>query len=592
MDLHRQEVRRRAVSGVWVAILGVLMLSFVGLAIDTSFYVYTAQQLQNAADGAALGAAHLVRDGMIEANDRAIQIAAANIAANDPVLLAANYENNLEDPDIELGNWDRETGVFTSFDPANPPPPPGPFDEPFADRPNAVRVSARRTEGSLGGQLPLLFGPVVGVSTTEVSRSAIAMSGGGTGAGLITLAPDGSCSLRFNGNNDLIIDSAPGYEGEAVMQVNSSDPCAVCGSGSSLTIQADEMNVVGHTCFNGNPTLNVDIQEEQPYVDDPLASLLPPTWDPSLDLGCVPCGRACNSGPLENRGCLADADCPPNEGDCTPVDCPPLAVCNTATTCVGGDTPGVPCTGNAECPNGVCSTPLCAGGPNAGLACLADTDCPPNDGDCTPVVCPALATCTKTGITACEGGSNDDLMCQTDADCPGGGICVLSDHVTLDPGYYSGGFRVTSSGTTLTLNPGVYVVDNVDGGVTSGFYINGGNIIAHEVMIYATGDSVVYLGGNGTVDITPSSDENDPYWGISIFQARDNDNDATIIGTSDMNLEGTYYYPYAELELGGTGIALGNQLVAWDMWIHGNGTFTINYDGRFKAPGFKVFLVH
>ncbi len=72
---------------------------------------------------------------------------------------------------------------------------------------------------------------------------------------------------------------------------------------------------------------------------------------------------------------------------------------------------------------------------------------------------------------------------------------------------------------------------------------------------------------------------------------RDNTNPATIIGSNTMILEGSYYFPVAPLEIGGTGIALGNQMIAWTTWIHGNGEFTIEYDGRFPVPGARVFLV-
>jgi hypothetical protein len=78
---------------------------------------------------------------------------------------------------------------------------------------------------------------------------------------------------------------------------------------------------------------------------------------------------------------------------------------------------------------------------------------------------------------------------------------------------------------------------------------------------------------------------------VRIFQARDNSNESTIIGTSDMNLERTYYFPAGPLEIGGEGIAMGNQMISWDLWIHGTGEFTIQYDGRFPAPGSSVFIV-
>jgi len=526
MNLPKRE-RRRAVAGVWFAGFGLTMTLFVGLAIDTSFYVYSAQQLQNIADASSLAGAIVVRDGLAGdirdpitiANDWAMATAKANTAADQTpddadsfFKLEPNYDNNLPDPDIEAGNWDRATGIFTPFDPNNPPPPPGPFDPPLSNLPNAVRVVARKTTTSTANPpLSLLFGPIAGVDTADVERSAVAMIGGGKGAGLIVLNPNKRCSLRLGGNVNLLISGAP--NGDAGIQVNSDDKCAACGGGS-VNIQAGEMNVVGAACFNGNNNqLDVDIYENRPYVDDPLINLPDPAWNPALDLGCVPCGQACSGGVSAGQACESDADC---------------------------------------APDGLCDGPV---------------------------------------ITACAGGDNDDLMCSTDADCPGGN-CIQSNTVTLNEGYYSGGFRVTSSNTTLTLNPGVYVVDNVDGGPPSGLVVNGGNLTANQVMFFVIGNGVVDLGGNGNITITPSSNLNNTYWGISIFQARNNDNQAEIEGTANMNLQGTYYFPAARLVIRGTPLALGNQIIAWEVLMRGNSQFVIDYDGRFLLPGFDVMLVH
>ena len=171
-----------------------------------------------------------------------------------------------------------------------------------------------------------------------------------------------------------------------------------------------------------------------------------------------------------------------------------------------------------------------------------------------------------------------------------GSINNASGSGTYPPGYYSGGIRMTNANLNVVLQPGIYIVDGI-GGATRGLYVNGGTLTALEVMFYVIGEGEVYLGGNAVITITPSNDETDPYWGISIFQARDNTNPATIIGSNTMNLEGSYYFPVAALEIGGNGIALGNQMIAWTAWIHGTGEFTIAFDGRFPVPGSRVFLV-
>ena len=157
------------------------------------------------------------------------------------------------------------------------------------------------------------------------------------------------------------------------------------------------------------------------------------------------------------------------------------------------------------------------------------------------------------------------------------------------PGYYSGGFRFT--GGDAVLEPGIYVLNGSSSGPASGLFINGGNFTAEGVMFYIIEDyGVVDIGGNPNILITPM--ESGYYEGMSIFQSRDNHNDAVIIGTSSLELSGTLYFPENFAELGGTeDWTAGNQFIADTMWIHGTATITINYDGRNPAPGNKSFIV-
>ncbi len=150
---------------------------------------------------------------------------------------------------------------------------------------------------------------------------------------------------------------------------------------------------------------------------------------------------------------------------------------------------------------------------------------------------------------------------------------------------------MNSAKSNLILDGGVYSLDNADGGAPAGLVINGGHFIAHEVMLHIVGNGEVDLAGSGNVEISPISDETDIYWGVSIFQSRTNYLEARVIGTSDTILEGTYYFPNNHLELGGEGIAVGNQLIAYTLEIHGDGTYTLHYDGRNPAPGYNVWLV-
>lgn len=171
--------------------------------------------------------------------------------------------------------------------------------------------------------------------------------------------------------------------------------------------------------------------------------------------------------------------------------------------------------------------------------------------------------------------------------------------IICQPGYYSEGISIPTSPVPVVLLPGIYVLDG------AGLDITGGTLIAEGVMIYVvdttpseTPDSHVYLGGNASVTITPIDfdrfsylPELAVYEGVAIFQARDNTNEATIIGTNDTYLEGAYYFPENHLNIGGTSDALGNQLIADTMYIHGTGDMTINYTGDDTAAGNEVFLI-
>ncbi len=442
----RNRWARAGLATVWVAVLGFVVLAFVGLAMDRSLLGLTAQQLQATADAAALAGALRLKTDLVQARDQAVATAAANRVATAPINLNRNDANDAAG-DIVFGRYHR----FDS------PPYFDPTEDPAGW--NAVKVVARRTSDSNDGPLDLVFGPMAGVNQANIARTAIAMIGGSTGAGLITLCGDCECALKLSGTTDLIISTAPGYDGDASMQVNSDalgcPKAAVCGSGNSLTIVAPELNIVAAgdeaDCWNGyTPEAPPYINPGSPYVPDPLAGLPDPTWDPASDLGAI----------------------------------------------------------------------------------------------------------TSSG--------------------------------TYGPGYYSGGIRLTSSGDNVTLSPGVYVVDRA-GGPASGLFVNGGNLTANEVLFYVIDDGEVYLGGSGIITITPPT--SGIYEGISIFQARDNTQPSTIIGSTTMDLQGTYYFPASDLEVGGTGIALGNQLIAWTMWIHGTGTFDIAYDGSNPTTGYKVWLV-
>ena len=154
---------RRGIAAVYFLIALFVLFGMVALAVDMGRAQTTRTSLQGAADAAAraaamqlqgLNAAHL--DSAVNAvNDRAVNTAAANVAAGDSVQLDPSQ-------DIELGIWRRDTHTFELLSGA------------ARVSANAVHVTAVRNTAR-GNALQLFFGPLIGRSTINVRAQAIAM---------------------------------------------------------------------------------------------------------------------------------------------------------------------------------------------------------------------------------------------------------------------------------------------------------------------------------------------------------------------------------------------------------------------------------
>ncbi len=159
--------------------------------------------------------------------------------------------------------------------------------------------------------------------------------------------------------------------------------------------------------------------------------------------------------------------------------------------------------------------------------------------------------------------------------------------------YFSGGIRM--QGGTLTLTPGIYILDG------EGLSMTGGNLIANGVMLHIVGSGRIDLGGNGNIELSPPTlpaedagryfPAADTYRGISIWQARDNHNGARMVGTHDTKLTGTLYLPGAELWARGTSFNMGNQIIVNTLDINGTGDITIPYRGRDDVLAHVSYLV-
>lgn len=152
---------RRATVVVYTAICMTVVMGMAALAVDIGALYQAQAELQRTADGAALAAAgQLIAEG-VEDHELAALDAAAGVAERNQVL-RGSADLNLE-RDVEFGRatYSEATGRYT-FQPGGA----------YYD---AVRVTVRRTQGSPGGPIELMFARFLGHDTRGLEARAAAV---------------------------------------------------------------------------------------------------------------------------------------------------------------------------------------------------------------------------------------------------------------------------------------------------------------------------------------------------------------------------------------------------------------------------------
>jgi len=272
-SLRRDPARRgeRGLGVVIVAVLAVLLLGFVGLAVDGAHMQAAAQELQDVADAAALAAAHRLAleaptggDGgaFPATRQAAIAVAAANRAAGASLELDANVANE-GTGDIVVGRWERESGTFT----------------PTTSDPDAVQVVARRTQDSGSGPLTLLFGGLFGAAQGQVARRSVATTVTTAPARVHALDAGAQGALTLSGNALLDV-------GSGRVQVDSRHACALKFNGKPQLL-AGSVNVHGGACAPAG-SIGGTLTEWGAALGDPLSGILPATADWNALKGGLP----------------------------------------------------------------------------------------------------------------------------------------------------------------------------------------------------------------------------------------------------------------------------------------------------------------
>ncbi len=186
------KLNQRGVTGVTVALVLGMMVMMAAFVIDIGHALVTKNELQNAADSAALAAGR--RLGLMYMGWPILQVKdpsySLTTADQQPIVDAAkifSLQNRASDlanvallaSDIEIGTWD--------FSVTNP------TFVPTLIQPNAIRVIARRDSTNGGnGPISTFFAGVIGISQMEVSAVSVAALSDAGG-----VAPPGNSNAPF-----------------------------------------------------------------------------------------------------------------------------------------------------------------------------------------------------------------------------------------------------------------------------------------------------------------------------------------------------------------------------------------------------------
>ena len=204
LPITRSRARKRSGNiGILSAVTLVILLGAFAFAVDLAYLMLAKEELQRAADSAALAAAwELVDENAMSGYENTAGLETnARTAAEEFTGL-----NSVLRDSPELGQQDTEIGHLADFnDPAEP------VDTSGSYRPNAARVIVRRTSNQ-NGQVPFFMASILGIDAASAraeATAALLTDFGGfrtpSGGGNIDLLP---FALDVDTWNDLLAGNA------------------------------------------------------------------------------------------------------------------------------------------------------------------------------------------------------------------------------------------------------------------------------------------------------------------------------------------------------------------------------------------------
>ncbi len=239
--------RQRGVVAVLVAIILVVLVGFAALAVDLARVWVVRNELQNAADAAALaGAGSLTATGSSYVKPNWAQ---AQTDAGAAIKLNSVEGAALATAQVSTGYWNL-TGSPSGLQSTSITP--GANDRP------AVMVTVSRSAGANGGPLQLWLAPVIGISTASLSASAVAVISlpGYAGPGVLFPVALAGCLYQnyWDAKNGVpLVDPKTNLPYEFTIVSAYHAPCTNAGQWTSFGQDANDVPFVRGLIANGNP---------------------------------------------------------------------------------------------------------------------------------------------------------------------------------------------------------------------------------------------------------------------------------------------------------------------------------------------------
>ncbi|WP_337442034.1 pilus assembly protein TadG-related protein [Cupriavidus necator] len=270
-----------------------MLLGFAALAIDVANLYVVRNELQNAADAAALAGVPCVypRSGCLNTKVKAPDWGTAQQKATASISMNSSSKSNLADGVVEYGYWNITRSPVGLQSPATKP---GANDYP------AIKVTISKAAGVNGGPVLTYFARIFGVNSASVGATAVAVvsSPGYVGkGGLFPVALNSCLFAKATGYWDTTTGTAindPATKAPYIFQIQSTykstDPCHA-GQWTSFNTDANDVPTIRGFIANGNDAQLGDgnVTWIQPGVKDSLFDD-PSGQHPSVN-GCSAAGN-------------------------------------------------------------------------------------------------------------------------------------------------------------------------------------------------------------------------------------------------------------------------------------------------------------